>query len=59
MSDKGVFPDHEKLEAVERFLVPTAVKLVQEFLGFARYYLILSRSVEEHCDHLSQAFEPL
>ena len=36
--NKGVFPDPEKLEAVERFLVPTAVKLVREFLGFARYY---------------------
>ena len=38
MSEKGVFPDPDKLEATERFPVPTAVKPLRAFLGFVGYY---------------------
>ena len=42
MSKKGVFPDPDKLEAVQRFPVLTAVKPVGEIMGLAGYYGDLS-----------------
>ena len=35
---KGVKMDPSKLEAISKWPVPTKVKEVQSFLGFANYY---------------------
>ena len=38
VSSQGIFPDHEKIAAVEKFPTPTNVRSVREFLGLASYY---------------------
>ena len=38
ISAQGIFPDPEKVTAMEKFLTPTNVRLVREFLGLASYY---------------------
>ena len=38
ISPEGIGPNPEKVEAVERFPIPTSVKGVRQFLGLASYY---------------------
>lgn len=38
VSSKGITPDPEKIECVKSWPVPTCIKEIQSFLGFANYY---------------------
>ena len=38
VTSEGIGPNPEKVEAVQKFPVPTAVKGVRQFLGLASYY---------------------